>query len=479
MANCSQAISISSSFDDGLSSTSALDQMKAAVNGYASNYCCGGNIPITTDKIIHSATSAYQPIRAPPVSLRWDLFKEAGQACYIHFPLDAPVDGHHTDKQDHMFQGLLEACDPATFGLGGRDAGKLDTNRFSTNFHPHDYGIVDTISQSLLPNALSHIMKDRIEHRGVLAELYKLNVYSGPGGKFQAHVDTPRGATQFGSLVICLPNPFKGGQFCVTHKGHSTFFDWDENATSIQWAAFYSDCEHEVLEVTEGHRITLTYNLYCVENIGGVVQSHPTADAAFFPLMQTAKELLKDDNFMRTGGTMGFYCAHMYAHNHKATEKLMPFALKGIDVAIFSVFLKLGLKVSVRPVLQDKNNSDDEYSDEDIYDSDESQHVLSKHERTQNVGDAFHPIKFLEGGDMSGREEREELETGWPNHRVHDVLWLNSPFPRHGHTGRGGWEVAYARMAYGNQAELEWRYSHATIMVTIPTAGERGGVYDL
>jgi hypothetical protein len=35
-------------------------------------------------------------------------------------------------------------------------------------------------------------------------------IYSGPGGKFKAHVDTPRGATQFGSLVVCLPHSFTG-----------------------------------------------------------------------------------------------------------------------------------------------------------------------------------------------------------------------------------------------------------------------------
>jgi hypothetical protein len=37
------------------------------------------------------------------------------------------------------------------------------------------------------------------------AELYKLNVYSGPNGKFKAHVDTPRSKTQVGSLVVALP----------------------------------------------------------------------------------------------------------------------------------------------------------------------------------------------------------------------------------------------------------------------------------
>ena len=31
--------------------------------------------------------------------------------------------------------------------------------------------------------------------------------------------------------------------------------------TRIQWAAFYSDCLHEVLPVTEGYRITVTYNV--------------------------------------------------------------------------------------------------------------------------------------------------------------------------------------------------------------------------
>jgi len=58
--------------------------------------------------------------------------------------------------------------------------------------------------------------------KGVRAELYKLNVgdldhldlgtvvnsrqvYSGPSGKFDAHVDTPSGADKFGSLVVCLP----------------------------------------------------------------------------------------------------------------------------------------------------------------------------------------------------------------------------------------------------------------------------------
>lgn len=42
-------------------------------------------------------------------------------------------------------------------------------------------------------------------------------------------------------------------------------YNWGPlSSTHIQWAAFYSDEEHEISEVTKGERITLTFNLYWV-----------------------------------------------------------------------------------------------------------------------------------------------------------------------------------------------------------------------
>ena len=55
-----------------------------------------------------------------------------------------------------------------------------------------------------------HNMQKRIRQRGIRAELYKLNVYSGPSGMFKAHVDTPRSDDQVGSLVVALPVAFEG-----------------------------------------------------------------------------------------------------------------------------------------------------------------------------------------------------------------------------------------------------------------------------
>jgi hypothetical protein len=139
----------------------------------------------------------------------------------------------------------------------------------------------------------------------VVADFYKLNIY-GPGGFFKPHFDTPRSSDMFGSLVVCLPSPHSCGTLALRHSSSSSSqstttdhkFDWSTDALtaqaasttaggdpsaatataagavasnnqldvlgSLQWAAFYSDSEHEVLPVTDGYHITLTYNLRAV-----------------------------------------------------------------------------------------------------------------------------------------------------------------------------------------------------------------------
>ena len=82
-------------------------------------------------------------------------------------------------------------------------------------------------------------------------------MYILPVGTFKPHVGTPRSADMFGSLVVCLPSKFTGGALVTRHQGRQVTFDWS-SSTATQWAAFYSDVEHEVLPVTSGHRITLT-----------------------------------------------------------------------------------------------------------------------------------------------------------------------------------------------------------------------------
>ncbi|KAI6792195.1 hypothetical protein KC335_g15783, partial [Hortaea werneckii] len=141
-------------------------------------------------------------------------------------------------------------------------------------------------SLATVPDLLFRDTSRRMRCRGLRAELYKLNVYSGPGEVFRPHVDTPRNATQIGSLVVCLPVAFSGGELVVRHQGQEIIHDWgrinNNNANiiapaaaaaaaeppAINWTAFYSDCAHEVLPLHTGHRLTLTYNLFLSHGTG-------------------------------------------------------------------------------------------------------------------------------------------------------------------------------------------------------------------
>lgn len=182
----------------------------------------------------------------------------------------------------------------------------------------------------------------------------------------------------------------------MKHRGKTTDFAWGERSPqAITWAAFFGDCEHEVMEVTKGHRVTLTYNLYrtSIANL-----ARPVADPDRLPLYRQVKDLLANEAFLpegeqfdlRTapvqlhfpshlnpvksslsrkrsqmaefrillGGELGFFCNHRYAHAHDAGRKSIPAAFKGVDLAVFTTFHSLGLKTEVRPVLKDGSEYD-------------------------------------------------------------------------------------------------------------------------
>jgi hypothetical protein len=126
-------------------------------------------------------------------------------------------------------------------------------------------------------------------------------IYEGPSGMFKPHVDTPRSELQFGSLVVCLPSAHEDGQLHVRHQGHSTIFDWSNDSSNIQWAAFYGDCEHEVAQVTSGYRITLTYNLYLRRGLGQMAGASATLDARQLPAYKEMKAALANPLFFPTG----------------------------------------------------------------------------------------------------------------------------------------------------------------------------------
>ncbi|KAL8976636.1 MAG: hypothetical protein Q9205_007395 [Flavoplaca limonia] len=502
----------------GKSKTELLRKLSATVNGQAAaaTFACGGSVdPATTSN------------GTPGVTIRWD-----ASGC---------SDVHKTSFPGPGVDSLVQRCEAATFGLGNRDvldeayrkAGKLDNTAFSADFHPHDHGIVDAVQQILMPPG------GESEPHGVRAELYKLNVrthnekelwscrvlmlnkiYSAPSGKFRSHVDTPRGPAQFGSLVVCLPCAHEGGTLRVKHCGQTIDFAWaDANPKSIQWAAFYGDCEHEVLEVTSGHRVTLTYNLYytTTDNRGHGTFAPSLSDPTKLPLYDTVAQLLREPNFMRKGGCLGFFCHHAYAHSTEAGRKQIPGAFKGVDLAVFSAFKRLGMEVGIHPILQGdhgwwdpsehrwgglpakrlwqksdrkgkKHDTVDRWQDSvngayqamghDLFDEDTVYKYdcdWSMQEKREWISGMAGEQVTIVGSEMHGpmfdNWENVLQFSGalpnWENNKIPSVIWMNEPQHQ---------DFACAGIAYGNNAEIDYKFSAAAILATIPDSSARGGM---
>lgn len=154
--------------------TDLLQKLSKAVNGHAATatFACGGSIPIA----IPIGPSRDLLGSCPPVTIRYDdedpaAFKKAT------FPV--------FDEERFLgaFHHLLMKTLAATFGLGGEDvldetyrkARKLDPKDFSTNFHPHNVGIMVAVQQILMPSCLEKPVEVGDGTKGIRAELYKLN----------------------------------------------------------------------------------------------------------------------------------------------------------------------------------------------------------------------------------------------------------------------------------------------------------------
>jgi len=95
----------------------------------------------------------------------------------------------------------------------------------------------------------------------VEAELYKLLVYE-PGGFFLEHRDTEKVGGMFATLIVVLPSEHEGGELVVAHQDRETILDLAlRDLGRARWAAFYTDCRHELRPVRSGFRVALVYNL--------------------------------------------------------------------------------------------------------------------------------------------------------------------------------------------------------------------------
>lgn len=162
-----------------------------------------------------------------------------GAVGVVTFPVpDEPTDS--TAEAPSSLQPLLAAAVPSPFGRGRET--KYDPDyRTASELSAADVGLNTLLPPAELLNEVRTLLQPNAA--AVLAEFYKVNIY-GPGGFFKPHFDTPRSPDMFGSLVICLPSRFTGGELVLRHSqkcGITHQFDWAGQSDKLQWAAFYSD----------------------------------------------------------------------------------------------------------------------------------------------------------------------------------------------------------------------------------------------
>ena len=129
----------------------------------SATFACGGSVPFKVAVAISTGVKPKEPSQEESdnasipkadtamiddVQVRFGL---SGSGFTVNFNKDGP-----TSKD---FDHLLKACQPASFGRAGeavldeeyRKAGKLDRSQFATTFCPYEAGIVDVVTQLLVP----------------------------------------------------------------------------------------------------------------------------------------------------------------------------------------------------------------------------------------------------------------------------------------------------------------------------------------
>ncbi|KAJ5934542.1 hypothetical protein N7466_004089 [Penicillium verhagenii] len=424
-------------------------------------FSVGGKIDLT------SATTQTTHEKRGPVTIRWDSGPEGSHLRKISFPHDEKK-AAMSDSLEH----LLKDCEPATFGRGSqevldedyRQASKMDIDKFCSDYSPHDSRVMERIGQ-----ALAFSSDTKSSTRGLRAELYKLNVYSAPSGKFKAHVDTPRGEDQMGSLVVCLPTPHEGGELTIRRKGLQKVYSWGPLSTShIQWAAFYSDDEHEVSEVTKGHRITLTYNLYWTSYNQTSMESFVIEDLQSPPWLAKLEELSKCKDYLKDGA-LGFCATQKYPHSAStAARGNIEERLKGLDMVVFQALNHLGGSTRVTTVVNDTDyqtqlrefreemmlEDENQGPEDEKQGPEEEENGANKKQCKYYVGDGFHsPLLRDELAD----EEEYPSPGQFGGYSHMEVTWLNE---KH----QGNHELAMASIVTGNQPTMEAYYSTVAII---------------
>lgn len=296
---------------------------------------------------------------------------------------------------------------------------------------------------------LHRIQKDMSIEKPLRAVMSKLNAYP-KGGFFKAHQDTPRGEDHIGTLTICLPSKFKGGELVVRHGGTEITFDWatdvqpdadaepgeSQVSSKLAWTFLYSDCEHEVLPVTDGTRITIAYDIFTTSKLSREGARDPSADM----LAASLQAACKDPSFFPDGGWLAFALQHSYPIKklNRKSDTYVAAQLKSSD--------QTWLAAAKAAKLQWRTCAVYDYGFDMIYCGGEEEQVGKRYLYKGRDHTASKNFYLLEGVEMGENGDNVDmLKANIFNGK--NVAWVTEPKE---------WSGKNSYVSYGNEVSLRW-----------------------
>jgi hypothetical protein len=203
---------------------------------------------------------------------------------------------------------LIKICKQATYGsnLVDSNAFELEAGKLEIKNGSWNHGLSKLVEK--IADDIGCVGK-------VKANLSKMVLFK-QGGHFKKHRDAKKEKGTFGTLIIQLPSNYTGGELIICgNRGAQFKYDFgqanDKSGYSVQYAAYYSDLEHEMVEVKSGYRLVLRYNL-CWENGNGILLNDECSEAkvlsafsilneSFVPLAVVLEDKYTDELFQKSG----------------------------------------------------------------------------------------------------------------------------------------------------------------------------------
>ena len=224
---------------------------------------------------------------------------------------------------------LIAKAAQAPYGRGEETI--VDTTvRRVWQLEPRQLAITNPAWEPFVASVVEAVREELGIAHEVRHELYKLLVYE-KGSFFAPHRDTEKQEGMFATLVVSLPSSHEGGALVVTHDGESRRIELGggDARFQVRYAAFYADCQHEVLPVRRGFRVCAIYNLSIARKRQPVAPRSASAVA-------TAARLLAGLFEDPSRDKVAIALKHQYSE-----AALEPGALKGGDRARYSVLARV------------------------------------------------------------------------------------------------------------------------------------------